>query len=149
MQSNKRIPYRVTSYNFPGPNPYNNPAANVVDIPAIKGISSVDDVRMWAPGFIVECTAVLGQRVTYKVKGGSGGHAHALLFKNGKGTKAALASANEFGNGTADYTITGGGANGGVVKAATSATLVQDQAIELANATDLGAITIYVMAVAY
>lgn len=149
MLNNKRIPYRVVTYNFVGPNPYNNPAANYVNLPACKGISSVDDVRMWSPGLIVECTAVLGQRITYKVKGGSGGHAHDMLFKNGKGTKAALASANEFGNGTADYTITGAGADGGVVKAAASATLAQDQAVELANATNLGGIFIYIMAVAY
>ncbi len=151
MLSSRMKKMKTVCHNFAGPAQYHHGAVNdFVDVPGLKGILRIDDVRMWAPGLIVEPVAVAGRRVEYHVSSATNTHAHDINYKDAAGGDAVNVVTNELGQASGgDITVVGGGANGGASKAATPATAALSASVLLANDTNISTINIYIQAVGY
>lgn len=148
MIHNKRIKYKVVAHHFTGPVQYHHGGVNdFIDIPGLKGIHVIQDVRMWAPGLIVEPVAVLGPRVEYHVRGVTNVHAHDIAYKDVAGGDAVNVLGNEMGQASGgDITVAGAGANGGCKVETTPALAADAAAFVLPDDVALNGTTIYVIA---
>lgn len=151
MLSSRMKKMKTVTHHFAGPTQYHHLATNdFVNVPGLKGILRIDDVRMWAPGLIVVPVAVAGSRVEYHVMSVTNTHAHDINFKDAGAGDAADVLGNQLGNASAgDITVTGAGANGGLSKAATPATAATAAGILLTDNTNIAAVDIYILAVGY
>lgn len=151
MIHNLRIKYKTVGHHFTGPAQYHHGAANnTVNIPGLKSIHVINDVRMWAPGLLVEPVAVLGNRIEYHVRGLVNMHAHDIAYKDAAGGDAVNVVGNEMGQASGgDITVAGAGANGGCKVETTPALVADAMSFVLPDDTNLSGIDIYVVAVGW
>lgn len=139
----------IVSASVAGSNNYQAGGRPTMTVTNVRQIESIADVQMWAPGYIVDAVSVAGNVITYRMRSSHDAHSHALLFEANAAANAVTMAADSIRNATAGaLTVKADNADGGVVPAAASiTTIANQQAIEIPNASNVAAVTIYAIVV--